>query len=1044
MELIKITDLTNQFGISSRTLRYYEQAGLLTSIRPDFEKYRYYDEHNIERLKQIMVLRKMQIPIRDIQRIYENEDMSIIVETFVQRIQDIDAEIIALSELKGIIDSFLQKMIENGITKISALPLLYEEVNKHISITQEKESVSYEQLVDIGSRLNKTIEVRLVKLPPMEMLCSKRANSEYSDIDGFWEYLDRNHILSRLEEHILFEFQDSDNQPILMVKEEALQPKDSDYSVYSFEGGLFAVGSTYADENIDEFFHAIVKSFDENLFYEVDYQNGSLRHEVLIETVISPDGRREKIDVFVPIKTRIPAASNFDGVKQIKTITPREIYEANPILVENNVSLSSLKPIENPYFKITESGEVEYIAYISIRTLSTKVPVKIPFRVDVEFKIDKESELFGYGADEGSIRIQHGNSFYGINMENNADERLSKEAIAYKEPILGNYICLDKLGKVQTDVYNKLTWIVGEKHFAVIINDEVRYCVTQLPYMSMDLRLQQAYPIIIGSNGQGKKYFRSIGVYQLKQIPKLKMRGENLKVNTKLSNNIISNIHRVVTDHYGENYWFNGCAKYVMECMNEPDYDYDFFAGLTGDNFTQVYYHDHFRGDGATDYLVSDKGGEYIEEIFDQCGYASSFIPNKKIMANREMYLQTLIAYIDKGVPVIRYHWSWSVIVGYEDFGKTLLVMIGNNTEPERIPFHEIFKLSEDMPDGKEEEYGFGWLFVGEKTRNIPLGQIYRKAIQNLAQLLTMKNEKYCFGADAFRAWATDISNGKFDFMKPEEFDGWSHYTVFVCNLATNSGCCQPFLIKAVDLNTDLDFLKYISKEYRQTGHLWNDQNGNDLEGIGGGFNITLDALQDKTSRDRIVSKIMEFARCIDNVITTLRENMDEEGNLRPNNNINSKEKNNKAKFITVDTDNWVNSPYVPQPNGKISLDKNADGVDVSCWYIDSRNGRWTALNGLVQNVSQGDYIKFTFWAKLKENPELFKIDIMHSDWEKRKSYDLWKLSPNIVGRKGDYYLFCINHMVEESSPITISINSHQSEITIFSAVESDLSSFGQ
>lgn len=33
MELIKITELTSQLGISSRTLRYYEQMGLLKSER---------------------------------------------------------------------------------------------------------------------------------------------------------------------------------------------------------------------------------------------------------------------------------------------------------------------------------------------------------------------------------------------------------------------------------------------------------------------------------------------------------------------------------------------------------------------------------------------------------------------------------------------------------------------------------------------------------------------------------------------------------------------------------------------------------------------------------------------------------------------------------------------------------------------------------------------------------------------------------------------------------------------------------------------------
>lgn len=61
MELIKITVLTNQLSISSRILRYYEQMGLIQSVRQQFEKYCFYDSENIERIKQIIVIRKMQI-----------------------------------------------------------------------------------------------------------------------------------------------------------------------------------------------------------------------------------------------------------------------------------------------------------------------------------------------------------------------------------------------------------------------------------------------------------------------------------------------------------------------------------------------------------------------------------------------------------------------------------------------------------------------------------------------------------------------------------------------------------------------------------------------------------------------------------------------------------------------------------------------------------------------------------------------------------------------------------------------------------------------
>ena len=103
-----ITDAVKQFGVTSKTLRYYERVGLLEAKRSNDNNYRYYDEPEVERIKQIIILRKMQISIKDIIRIYENEDMSTVVETFVNRIRVLDDEIDTLSELRDLTNEFLQ------------------------------------------------------------------------------------------------------------------------------------------------------------------------------------------------------------------------------------------------------------------------------------------------------------------------------------------------------------------------------------------------------------------------------------------------------------------------------------------------------------------------------------------------------------------------------------------------------------------------------------------------------------------------------------------------------------------------------------------------------------------------------------------------------------------------------------------------------------------------------------------------------------------------------------------------------------------------
>ena len=119
-----------------------------------------------------------------------------------------------------------------------------------------------------------------------------------------------------------------------------------------------------------------------------------------------------------------------------------------------------------------------------------------------------------------------------------------------------------------------------------------------------------------------------------------------------------------------------------------------------------------------------------------------------------------------------------------------------------------------------------------------------------------------------------DIENGKFDGMKPEEFDTWYMYTVYVCNLATNGSCCHAFLKKALQLNPDLEFIEEIHSLYEQMRRMWNGQNGEDLEAIGGGFNITLNALQDKNRRRRIAAKLREFAEVTDKVVAVVNSGL--------------------------------------------------------------------------------------------------------------------------------------------------------------------------
>ena len=72
-DLVKIRDVSCKYGLSPRALRYYEDAGLLTSIRTEGYAYRVYDENAVKRLEQILILRKLNISIKDIKRMANHD-----------------------------------------------------------------------------------------------------------------------------------------------------------------------------------------------------------------------------------------------------------------------------------------------------------------------------------------------------------------------------------------------------------------------------------------------------------------------------------------------------------------------------------------------------------------------------------------------------------------------------------------------------------------------------------------------------------------------------------------------------------------------------------------------------------------------------------------------------------------------------------------------------------------------------------------------------------------------------------------------------------
>jgi hypothetical protein len=345
------------------------------------------------------------------------------------------------------------------------------------------------------------------------------------------------------------------------------------------------------------------------------------------------------------------------------------------------------------------------------------------------------------------------------------------------------------------------------------------------------------------------------------------------------SNNLLPDIRGIIKGEDGKNYPFDDCMAFLMERLDKNSgLDYWIFTGITGDGYTMVY---NKNAPTCCDYCVSGylKEPEYISYVFDAIGYEHTYITAKQINDNKTMYLQTVMAYIDKGVPVIAktnltdipeafykdgsFH---SIIVGYEDRGKTLLLIGDENETVKKYDTTGVINQN--------------WIFAGEKARDMDFADIIRNAVMNLTHWLTLQERNgILFGAQAFRAWADDIENGKYDTDK----DLWCDYGVYICNMATNAmannSVNAPSVInKFVQANPKYEAMKdKTAKQYYNMGNgdgaggIWKE-----LEDLGGGFNITRDAIRDKIKRGRIAAKIREAALCLDEVVRILRDNLSE------------------------------------------------------------------------------------------------------------------------------------------------------------------------
>jgi hypothetical protein len=333
----------------------------------------------------------------------------------------------------------------------------------------------------------------------------------------------------------------------------------------------------------------------------------------------------------------------------------------------------------------------------------------------------------------------------------------------------------------------------------------------------------------------------------------------------------------------GKNFAFDNCMEFLMEKLSENQkLDYWIITGITGNGYTPVY----SKNDTATtcEYCVSGylAGTEYIGYVFDAIGYGHTYVTAEQLNAEKTMYVQKLMGYIDRGIPVIAISTSNApdffidslthyLYVGQEDYEKASLF-----SRKADAALYDKLDAMEFIPQD--------WVFAEEKKRDIALVDICRNAVMKIPYWLTLPERNgVFFGASAYRAWADDIEAGRYD----SEIDAWHHYRVYICNLATiawannvNDAPYASIINRLAQIDPQYaDMNALIAEQYYKLGEesgssgwcksgIWKE-----LEELGGGLNnYSRDAFRDREKRANIATKFREAADCIDEVVRICRK----------------------------------------------------------------------------------------------------------------------------------------------------------------------------
>lgn len=313
-ELFKIRDVSARYNVTARTLRYYEEMGLLKSTRAQDSAYRMYDDAAIVRLKQILTLRKLNIGIADIKRVFAAEGSQVLLEVLDQKIENIDDEVALLHELRDIVKEFIREVEALDFAAPAGAELLYEkasEIARLVNVDYEGAPSKINRLSEISAKLKKVPVLKVVEIPKFRAVSSGyRDFEEIFGPGGFNEWQEAHMHLIRDLLYASPDFLTGEDGKMLWLWaiRDGVTPEDTaPYDIIDFEGGLYAVGTSIDEdgESSELVRERILKWIGQSGF-ESDSRPGhrEMGHMVTPTELLKKGLGYHQMDIYWPIRVK--------------------------------------------------------------------------------------------------------------------------------------------------------------------------------------------------------------------------------------------------------------------------------------------------------------------------------------------------------------------------------------------------------------------------------------------------------------------------------------------------------------------------------------------------------------------------------------------------------------------------------------------------------------------------------------------------------------------------------------------------------------------